>query len=1098
MVQSVNFTTPQSLHCGPGMWYLNCKISFPTMAYIKVAYFYLIFYATPRAMYRCRNPLSMFYAKNCSRATRLVTNLILGLFVLNFLLIGIVNPSLLNPGPSNLKIYYQNVQGLIPFYELDKQQPKLDETKVYEINSYINQNKPHVIMFNETWLKKSVGDREVIEDPVYKVYRLDRSKVSHPPDPDNPNKYRKYGGGVLIAFRTDIKDIEYKRLTARKGAELVAFELTLNGKKFVFCTVYRVNNLGKINHESIMNTIKTYYKDRNPRKIFIVGDFNLSGVAWPISANQDISRGIEKLFVDSFEDRGLDQCLTVPTHIKGRTLDILLTNSQSLISSLHVLEKDSICKSDHFPITFEIKTNFKTKPIPKRKIYNFKKANWEGLVKSLEEVEWDRCLNNREPEYAWKNFKIIFFHLVDTYIPTITIKSTFSSPWFDSECYEAYRAKKRSHRSRAESINNEIKFRSKRRSFKNLCNKKMRDNLYNEDDPDLITKKFWSHLKTKNTCHRIPETMHRNVTFRNKAIDKVELFNEYFCEQFSDPSLYDTDINWTNDSTLNEIDFAIPRIEKFLSCINSNKACGPDGIHGKILKNCSMSLAYPLSILFKLSYNSGLLPTDWKCANIVPVHKKGPKNDIENYRPISLTSLVMKTFERIIKEEIILKTSHMLDERQHGFLSQKSRTTNMLSFTDNVVMSLNDCDTMSVDVIYFDFSKAFDSVNHDLILRKLQEYYFINGRLLKFIRNYLCGRIQCVTLENCSSTTKSVLSGVPQGSILGPILFVLFMNDLPRGIDPGTNLALYADDTKIWKKIACDKDLELLQKDIDYLHNWSHDNKMNFHPKKCKVLSILHKPSPLCMLPFIAHYYTLGESTLDYTDCEKDLGVDISNNLSFNEHCNRIMSTAKQKLGLLRRTCCFVNDTKRRRVLYLTLVRSQFEHCSQIWHPNNVTLNEKFESIQKKCLKWVLFEEELSYSCKDVYLRICMQVKILPLAKRFIFNDIILFHKIFNNLMPVQMPDYLSLFSGITRLRSSHLDRLSYESTVLPRRNSSNALNRSFFYRTHMYWNSLPLEIREIRSHEIFKREVKNYLWKMAHDELIDNDIDISLTDGVT
>ena len=124
-----------------------------------------------------------------------------------------------------------------------------------------------------------------------------------------------------------------------------------------------------------------------------------------------------------------------------------------------------------------------------------------------------------------------------------------------------------------------------------------------------------------------------------------------------------------------------------------------------------------------------------------------------------------------------------------------------------------------------------------------------------------------------------------------------------------------------------------------------------------------------------------------------------------------------------------------------------------------------------------------------------------PLAKRFIFNDIIRFHKIFNNLMPVQMPDYLgylSLFSGITRLRSSHLDRLSYESSVLPRRNSSNALNRYFFYRTHMYWNSLPLEIRDIRSHEIFKREVKDYLWKMAHDELIDNDIDISLTDGVT
>ena len=120
------------------------------------------------------------------------------------------------------------------------------------------------------------------------------------------------------------------------------------------------------------------------------------------------------------------------------------------------------------------------------------------------------------------------------------------------------------------------------------------------------------------------------------------------------------------------------------------------------------------------------------------------------------------------------------------------------------------------------------------------------------------------------------------------------------------------------------------------------------------------------------------------------------------------------------------------------------------------------------------------------------------MAKRLIFNDIVLFHKIFNNLMPVQMPDYLSLFSGITRLRSCHLDRLSYESSVLPRKNSPNALKKSFFYRTHMYWNALPLEIREIRSHEIFKREVKSHLWKMAHDELIDNDIDICLSDGVT
>ena len=199
---------------------------------------------------------------------------------------------------------------------------------------------------------------------------------------------------------------------------------------------------------------------------------------------------------------------------------------------------------------------------------------------------------------------------------------------------------------------------------------------------------------------------------------------------------------------------------------------------------------------------------------------------------------------------------------------------------------------------------------------------------------------------------------------------------------------------------------------------------MNFHPK------INHNPSPLSMLPFVAFHYKLGEKLLEYADNEKDLGVDITSNFSYNGHCDKIISRANQKLGMLRRTCNFVNDVKRRRILYLTLVRSQFEHCSQIWHPNNSTLMGKFENVQKKCLKWVLCEEEMSYNNKDVYIRKCKQVNVLPMSKRFVLNDITLFHKIVYNLIPVKLPDYISLFDGVTRLRSCHLDRLSYVSIV--------------------------------------------------------------------
>ena len=183
----------------------------------------------------------------------------------------------------------------------------------------------------------------------------------------------------------------------------------------------------------------------------------------------------------------------------------------------------------------------------------------------------------------------------------------------------------------------------------------------------------------------------------------------------------------------------------------------------------------------------------------MPIHKKGSKDDIKNYRPISLTSLVMKTFERILKDELFIRTSHLLDCRQHGFLNFKSCTTNMVNFTDKLVMSINDTQTLSTDVIHFDFSKAFDSVNHNLILHELKYAYAIDCSLLKFLMSYLGEREQSVVLDGIKSSSRPVLSGVPQGSILGPILFVLFINDLHQGISEDTHLALYANDTKMRK-----------------------------------------------------------------------------------------------------------------------------------------------------------------------------------------------------------------------------------------------------------------------------------------------------------
>lgn len=889
----------------------------------------------------------------------------------------------------------------------------------------------------------------------------------------------------MIGIRRDL-DVISTKIDMKCEAEILGITLKFsNGKKVAVCTCYRVGNLGSQNHDNVKRYLNQIRSRRGTNNLILIGDFNMRHTDWH---NYHSPNSTEQLFLNTFSDLGLSQLVDRTTHIKGNLLDIMLTNNTHIITGLKVIDDSLLCNSDHFPISFSIKANMRRKKPPKREIYNFKRANWDAINNELRLTDWNSKLCSRDVERAWHSFKQCLLSSADRHIPKIKIKSGFQPPWFDSETHnlcrqkERLRAKYKLNANNANSAEHYAKFSQCRRDFKQLCDKKMRDNLLGEEeDSNFITKKFWSYVKSKSNSHSIPELVHLNDTFRSDPAEQADLFNTHFYNQFSDPSLYNIEINHNIDHMF-QLDFSHSLIRNYLLKLNVNKAQGPDGIHAKLLKHCAVNIAYPLSKIFKLSYSTSCIPNEWKSANVVPVHKKGSRSNVENYRPISLTCLVMKTFEKIIRNELMLRCNHKLDDRQHGFLPSKSCCTQLVGFCDSLALSLNK--NIRSDVIYFDFAKAFDSVNHDIILHKLKHKFEIDGLLLNFIRVYLKDRIQSVVIGNHKSSSLNVLSGVPQGSIIGPSLFILFLNDITDGLSDETNIFMYADDTKIWREIHNDDDHAILQKDIDYLMDWALLNKMRFHPSKCKVIAVSRSQ------PETSLSYSMGQLVLDYCDSEKDLGLHINRTLNWTLHCDKLYAKANKMLGLLKRTCSFVNNSNMKRSLYLALVRSQFEHCPIIWKPSSNTAIQKLESIQKRSLKWILGDDAISYSSDILYHIHCKQMNILPIKYRFDLHDLTFFHSVVNGTSCVKLPTYIMPFSG-SRLRSSHLDRKCYVSDILPRNLEStrnyagvNPTNfgNSYFYRTHLAWNKLPLEMRNIENPTEFRTAVTKYIWHEISD----------------
>ena len=381
-------------------------------------------------------------------------------------------------------------------------------------------------------------------------------------------------------------------------------------------------------------------------------------------------------------------------------------------------------------------------------------------------------------------------------------------------------------------------------------------------------------------------------------------------------------------------------IMEALDNLSSKSAAGPDGVPNILLKNCKRSLADPLEILFRTFLSTGTIPSILKEAFVIPVHKGGERSSPANFRPVSLTSHIIKTMERIIRKSMVnhLEVHKKLNQSQHGFRSQRSCLSQLLEHHDTILSFLEEGE--NVDSIYLDFSKAFDKVDTGILCHKLREIG-IGGKIGVWLHNFLSDRKQFIIANGVKSNQSSVKSGVPQGTVLGPVLFLILINDIDSGIE--SFVSLFADDTRISRKVNNEEDVETLQDDLEKLYRWQEHNNMAFNSSKFEVLRYGSNTA----LKESTNYLTPGcEPIIEEKENLRDLGIIMSNDASFSSHVEHVCKKVKQKSGWILRTFSS-RQTWFLKFMWKSLVQGHVDYCSQLYFPNKSSDMEKIENLQR-------------------------------------------------------------------------------------------------------------------------------------------------------
>ena len=496
-------------------------------------------------------------------------------------------------------------------------------------------------------------------------------------------------------------------------------------------------------------------------------------------------------------------------------------------------------------------------------------------------------------------------------------------------------------------------------------------------------------------------------------------------------------------------------VRNMLLGLDVKKAGGPDLIPCRLLRELADELAPIFTDIFQKSLETGELPAVWRTANVAPIFKKGAVSDPGNYRPVSLTCIPCKLLEHIV---VFHMRDHFdnygtLTPLNHGFRAKHSCETQLL-MTVHDLMTYRNPIKSQIDMAVLDFSKAFDKVPHARLMSKLR-LMGITGNTAVWIKSFLGDRSQRVVVDGSASNSAPVKSGVPQGTVLGPLLFLCYINDLPSVIHPDSQVRLFADDCLVYRVIKSTSDQIGFQEDLDKLSQWGRLWGMKFNTKKCNILTVTNKENPLLKL------YQIDDNILQHVEMATYLGVLLTGDLSFSDHIRETVSKANRKLGFLKRNLkqC---PSQMKKTAYLSFVRSGLEYSATIWDPHTDIESDALEMVQNRALRWICgfgpWDE-----CSITQLRADLDLKTLRARREQ--QRLTLMYKVTHGEVAVA-PSDLGLEALPSRLRANH------EHCYKEKKARTDRLKYSMVHRTIPLWNKLPAAVAEAGSLAICKSQL--------------------------